>query len=85
MTFYLIGHSFTNPVCLAAAVGPFPKIAGTASALLGCTQLVLAAIVGQVFMRAFAGTQLALAGGIALFGCGLFAAYLVLVRRLGRG
>jgi DHA1 family bicyclomycin/chloramphenicol resistance-like MFS transporter len=85
MTFYLIGHSFTNPVCLAAAVGPFPKIAGTASALLGCTQLVLAAVVGQVFMRAFAGTQLALAGGIALFACGLFAAYLVLVRRLGRG
>lgn len=84
MTFYLIGHSFTNPVCLAAAVGPFPKIAGTASALLGCTQLVLAAIVGQIFMRAFAGTQLALAAGIALFACGLLAAYLVLIRRLQR-
>jgi DHA1 family bicyclomycin/chloramphenicol resistance-like MFS transporter len=82
MTFYLVGHSFTNPVCLAAAVGPFPRVAGTASALLGCTQLVLAAIVGQIFMRAFAGTQLALAAGIALFACGLFAAYLCLIRPL---
>ncbi len=47
MTLYLFGHAFINPVCLAAAVAPFPRLAGTASALLGCSQLVFAAVAGR--------------------------------------
>jgi DHA1 family bicyclomycin/chloramphenicol resistance-like MFS transporter len=83
MAVYLFGLAFVNPVCLAAAVAPFPRIAGTASALLGATQLVVAAAAGQLFMRAFFdGSQLALAGAVALAGCALSAAYLALVRPL---
>jgi DHA1 family bicyclomycin/chloramphenicol resistance-like MFS transporter len=85
MTIYLFGHGFINPVCLAAAVGPFPRIAGTASALLGCTQLVIAAVVVQIFMRRFFdGAPLQLAAAVASFACALAAAYWLLIRRLPR-
>ena len=58
-------------------------VAGTASALLGCTQLVLAAAIGQVFMRRFFdGGQLTMAAAIALFACAVLGAYLALVRPL---
>ena len=83
MMIYLFGHGFINPVCLAAAVGPFPRIAGTASALLGCTQLVIAALVIQLFMRRFFdGAPIQLGAAVALFACALAAAYWLLVRRL---
>jgi len=83
MAAYLIGLAFINPVSLAAAVAPFPRIAGTASALLGCTQLVVAATVAQGFMRGFFdGGPLTMASAIAVFGCGVLAAYFALVRPL---
>jgi DHA1 family bicyclomycin/chloramphenicol resistance-like MFS transporter len=83
MTVFLFGYAFVNPICLAAAVAPFPRIAGTASALLGCTQLVVAATIGQLFMRGFFdGGQLTLAAAVALAACAMCAAYLGLVRRL---
>ena len=80
ITAYLFGHAFTSPVCMAAAVGPFPKMAGLASALLGFIQLAAGAVFGQVLMRFHDGTTLPLAAGVALFGCGVLAAYLLLVR-----
>lgn len=83
MFVYLVGHAFINPVCLAAAVGPFPNVAGTASAALGFSQLFVAAILGQLFMRTLDGTTLPLAAGIAAAACLLLAAYLALVRPLG--
>ncbi len=85
MMLYLFGHAFVNPVCLAAAVAPFPRIAGTASALLGCTQLVVAALVGQLFMRQFFdGAPIQLAAAVALAGCLVLASYVLLIRRLDR-
>ena len=77
---YLFGHAFTSPVCMAAAVGPFPKMAGLASALLGFIQLATGAVSGQVLMRLHDGTTLPLAAGVAVFACGVLAAYLLLVR-----
>jgi DHA1 family bicyclomycin/chloramphenicol resistance-like MFS transporter len=86
MMLYLFGHAFINPICLAAAVAPFPRIAGTASALLGGTQLVVAAVVGQLFMRQFFdGAPIQLAAAVALAGCLALGAYLLLVRRLKTG
>jgi DHA1 family bicyclomycin/chloramphenicol resistance-like MFS transporter len=83
MALYLFGLALINPVCLAAAVAPFPKLAGTASALLGCSQLVVAALVGQVFMRAFFdGAPIQLAAAVALAGGLILASYLLLIRRL---
>jgi MFS transporter, DHA1 family, multidrug resistance protein len=85
MMLYLFGHAFINPICLAAAVAPFPKIAGTASALLGCTQLVFAALVGQLFMRQFFhGAPVQLAAAVALAGGTALASYVLLIRPLER-
>jgi DHA1 family bicyclomycin/chloramphenicol resistance-like MFS transporter len=36
---------------MTGAVGPFPRLAGTASALFGFIQSAIAAVVGQVAMR----------------------------------
>jgi DHA1 family bicyclomycin/chloramphenicol resistance-like MFS transporter len=80
VTAYLFGHAFTSPVCMAAGVGPFPKMAGLASALLGFIQLASGAVSGQILMRLHDGTTRPLAAGVALFGCGVLAAYLLLVR-----
>jgi DHA1 family bicyclomycin/chloramphenicol resistance-like MFS transporter len=77
---YLFGHAFVSPVCMAAAVGPFPRMAGLASALLGFIQLATGAVFGQVLMRLHDGTTRPLAAGVAVFGCGVLAAYLLLVR-----
>jgi DHA1 family bicyclomycin/chloramphenicol resistance-like MFS transporter len=77
---YLFGHAFVSPVCMAAAVGPFPRMAGLASALLGFIQLATGAVFGQVLMRLHDGTTRPLAAGVALFGCGVLVAYLALVR-----
>jgi DHA1 family bicyclomycin/chloramphenicol resistance-like MFS transporter len=82
---YLFGHAFTSPVCMAAAVGPFPRMAGLASALLGFIQLATGAVAGQVLMRLHDGTTRPLAAGVALFACGVLVAYLLLVRRLRGG
>jgi DHA1 family bicyclomycin/chloramphenicol resistance-like MFS transporter len=83
MMLYLFGHAFINPVCLAAAVSPFPRLAGTASALLGCTQLVFAAFVGQLFMRRFFdGAPIQLAAAVALAGGLVLASYVLLIRPL---
>lgn len=80
ITAYLFGHAFTSPVCMAAGVGPFPQMAGLASALLGFLQLGSGAVSGQILMRLHDGTTRPLAAGVALFGCGVLAAYLLLVR-----
>jgi DHA1 family bicyclomycin/chloramphenicol resistance-like MFS transporter len=83
MVLYLFGLAFINPVSLAAAVAPFPKMAGTASALLGCTQLVAAAVVGQLFMRQFFdGAPIQLAAAVALASCLVLGGYLFLIRPL---
>jgi DHA1 family bicyclomycin/chloramphenicol resistance-like MFS transporter len=72
-------------VCLAAAVAPFPRLAGTASALLGCSQLVFAAVAGQVFMRGFFdGAPVQLAAAVALAGGLVLAGYVLLIRPLAR-
>ena len=82
MALYMMGHGITTPVCFAAAVGPFPGMAGTASAVLGLMQLAVAAFVGQVVLRLHDGTTLPLAAAVALFGCAVLISEVLLVRRL---
>jgi DHA1 family bicyclomycin/chloramphenicol resistance-like MFS transporter len=84
MFIYLLGHGMTTPVCLAAAVGPFPGLAGTASALLGFTQLAVAAVAGQIVLRLHDGTALPLAVAVAVFGCTVLFTQRVLVRSADR-
>jgi DHA1 family bicyclomycin/chloramphenicol resistance-like MFS transporter len=81
MFVFLMGHGITLPVALAAAIGPFPKVAGTASGLLGLTQLLTASIVGQVVLRTYDGTSRSLAIGVAVFGVSVLAGRLLLIRK----
>ena len=81
MIVYLVGHGITTPICLAAAVGPFPTMAGTASGLLGLTQLLAASIVGQVVLRNYDGTTRALAMGVGIFGVAVLLGRVLLIRR----
>ncbi len=55
MFVYLFGHGINSPLCMTGAVGPFPKLAGMASALFGFIQSAVAAVVGQVAMRLYDG------------------------------
>ena len=47
MVLFMIGVGFTLPNAMAGAMQPFPHMAGTASALLGFSQMSLAALVGM--------------------------------------
>ncbi|MBI1731714.1 MAG: multidrug effflux MFS transporter [Gammaproteobacteria bacterium] len=66
MVLYLFGHGITSPLCMTSAVGPFPKLAGTASALFGFILSAVAAVVGHAAMRLHDGTAWALAWFVAL-------------------
>jgi MFS transporter, DHA1 family, multidrug resistance protein len=56
------------PNAMAGAIGPYPRIAGTAAALLGFVQMGLAAVGGAVIGHLANGTAIPMAAGIALVG-----------------
>lgn len=78
---YTLGMGLVMPACMAAAIGPFPRIAGAASSLLGFGQGLAAAASGWVVGLAHDGTTRGLA--FTLAGCVVLAAlsFLVLSRR----
>ncbi len=77
----LCGTGIINPAATAGAIAPFPKIAGTASALLGFAQMATGAAYGFIAAQFHDGTSLAMACAIGLASLGSLAAYLLLVRR----
>ena len=79
----MIGVGFIMPNAQAGAIGPFPTMAGAASALMGFTQMGLAAMVGLGVAVAFDGTARPMATGVAIAGVLALTAFLGLVR--GRG
>lgn len=62
---YMVGLGLVMPNALAGAIGPFPRMAGAASALLGFIQMSLAATVGIAVGHLFDGTALPMAAAIA--------------------
>jgi DHA1 family bicyclomycin/chloramphenicol resistance-like MFS transporter len=66
MLVYMIGIGLTLPSALAGAIGPFPRRAGAASALLGFTQMAVAAAIGGAIGLMHDGTARPMAGAIAL-------------------
>jgi DHA1 family bicyclomycin/chloramphenicol resistance-like MFS transporter len=68
MILYLFGCSFMIPNATAAALSPFPKMAGAASSLLGAMPFGLGAAVSAVLAGAFDGTTRPMALAIAIFG-----------------
>ena len=65
---YMVGTGLVLPNAMAGAIGPFPRIAGTAAALLGFVQMGLAAAGGVVIGHLANGTAIPMAAGIALAG-----------------
>ncbi len=80
MTAYMVGMGMALPLSMAGGIGPFPRIAGAASALIGAGQMVTGALASAA-SAAVAGWGL---GGLAAVlvgtGGGALAASVLLVR-----
>ncbi|EAR20508.1 multidrug effflux MFS transporter [Nitrococcus mobilis] len=84
MMLYMIGVGIVLPQSTAGAIGPFPQIAGSASALLGMVQMSIAAAAGILVGHLHSGTPLAMAAIIALMGTAGLASFFGLVWLPGR-
>lgn len=68
MAVFMVGAGLILPNAMAGAVGPYPEKAGSASALLGFTQMGGAAVVGALVGHLHDGTARPMALAIALSG-----------------
>ncbi|MDH3595360.1 MAG: multidrug effflux MFS transporter [Rhodospirillales bacterium] len=80
---YLIGAGLMLPNAIAGAIGPYPTMAGTASAFLGVVQMGLAACIGIAVGHLHDGTARGMFAATAAVAAGALASYLLLVRRDG--
>lgn len=78
---FLAGCGFTMPNGYAGSIAPFPRIAGTAAALVGFTQMALAALVGWAVVALADGTGRSIAAGLVVTALGGALAYVRLCRR----
>jgi DHA1 family bicyclomycin/chloramphenicol resistance-like MFS transporter len=76
---FMVGTGLALPNAQAGAVGPFPRMAGAASALLGFFQMGLAALVGIAVGHGSASSALAMMAAIALVALGGTLAYWLVV------
>jgi MFS transporter, DHA1 family, multidrug resistance protein len=76
---YMVGTGLAMPNAQAGAIGPFPRMAGSASALLGFFQMGLAAAVGIVVGHGSATSALAMMAAIALVALGGALSYWLVV------
>jgi DHA1 family bicyclomycin/chloramphenicol resistance-like MFS transporter len=84
VTGYTFGIGFVFPNGQAGAIGPYPHMAGTASALLGSVQMGSAALIGVLVGQLHDGTALPMVAVMTCCGLAVPAAYFGLVRRTGR-
>jgi len=76
--FFMIAVGITMPLAMAGALNPFPNMAGSASGLLGTTQMLIAAGFGVLIGHWNTGTPTVMAAGIAFAGVSSF----VVMKRL---
>jgi DHA1 family bicyclomycin/chloramphenicol resistance-like MFS transporter len=81
MLAFILGCAFVVPNATAAALAPFPAIAGSASSLLGVLPFGFGALVSVALGAAFTGTAVPMACAIAVFGTAALAAERWLFRR----
>jgi MFS transporter, DHA1 family, multidrug resistance protein len=81
---YIFAHGVQQPCTQTACVGPFPSMAGAASALNGFSQMAAAIVISVWIGKSFNGTTLPLA--LTMFAASAMVAFagLVLVRRYGQ-
>lgn len=73
MVVFMAGFGMVLPNSTAGAINPFPGMAGTASALLGCLQMSSAAGIGAVVGHLYDGTARPMAAMILAMALGGFA------------
>jgi DHA1 family bicyclomycin/chloramphenicol resistance-like MFS transporter len=85
MIVYLFGAAFMIPNTTAAALAPFPQMAGSASSLLGAIPFGLGALLSALLAAAFDGSTRPMAVAIALFGAGALLSERFFFRRTAHG
>lgn len=85
MLAYIFGCAFVIPNATAAALSPFPHMAGAASSLLGVLPFGLGALVSAALAAAFDGTTRPMALAIAMFGLLAFLSEKLLFRKTSHG
>ncbi len=80
MVLFMVAVGLVMPNSMAGAIGPFPKMAGSASALMGFLQMTIAACVGGSVGLLHNGTHLPMVSAIAVTGVLSFVTYFVFVR-----
>ncbi len=68
------------PLAIHGAMEPFPDMAGVASAVRGCAQMLVGAVSSALVAALFTGTATALPLCMSVFSCASVAAWLVMVR-----
>jgi MFS transporter, DHA1 family, multidrug resistance protein len=68
MYVFAVGLGVVLPTAIAGAIGPFPRTAGLASAVLGFLQLTAAAAYGTAVGRFYDGTPVPMTMAIAVAG-----------------
>ncbi|GAB6052282.1 multidrug effflux MFS transporter [Magnetospira thiophila] len=76
-----MGVGLIMPNAMAGAIGPYPTLAGTASALVGFVQMTLAAVVGALIGHAYDGTALPMVLALAGSGVSGLLIYGIFIRR----
>jgi len=79
MLVYMIGTGLVMPNSVAGAIGPFPQAAGAASALLGFSQMTIAALVGIAVAALSNGTAVPMTAAIAVAAIGIWLAFKLLI------
>ncbi|MDI9243910.1 Bcr/CflA family multidrug efflux MFS transporter [Marinobacter sp. CHS3-4] len=77
----MVGVGMVLPQTMAGALANFPTMAGSASALFGCAQMVIAAIVGGLVGYLHSGSSVVMAVAIALCSTAAFIGYGLLIGR----
>jgi len=85
MILYLFGCSFLIPSATAAALSPFPQMAGAASSLLGALPFALGAAVSMGLAAAYDGTTRPMALAVAVFGAAAFLSEMLYFRNVLHG
>ncbi|MCP3867299.1 MAG: multidrug effflux MFS transporter [Gammaproteobacteria bacterium] len=79
---YMVGVGIVMPQSMAGALTPYPRIAGTSSALLGFIQMTLAAGIGVLVGHFHDSTPRSMAISIAVVGILTLVSFVMLSRRL---
>ncbi len=80
MALYMVGMGISMPNGQGGALGPYPHMAGSASALMGFTQMSCASLVGIAFGQLHDGTPVVLASLVLFCALAVAASLVFLVR-----